>query len=242
MTSDQSDHPELFSVLSTRLGPILEQLLIDNDHQCLTTRTVALEILSDLYRKSIFNTFSAPLKEWLSQQLSVFEKNEKWNCHQPLYIRAVATLMCQILGSSDEVHSIGFHNLLIHRYNNVITECLKYLTEHTGKVDSALIAIVVDRMSNQRNVDCLKFMIDANVKWFTIDKDVFIQNALTLMKTLLNAISTFELNAPLVASAIRLTGLLVESTSDKKVYHLQLSCSQTRTTNKSMRDGKIVRD
>jgi len=209
--------------MSSRLGPILEQLVIDNDHLCLATRAITLEILFDLNRKSIFNTFSGSLKAWLSKQLSVTEKKAIWICHHPLYLRAATTLMCQILGSTDDEDlSNGFHNLVIHPYNEVIAETLKYISENTGKVDSTLIAKVIGRMSNERNIDSLKLMIDANVKWFNIDKNVFIENASKLMKTLLHTITTFELNAPLVASAIRLTGLLVESTSAKEVTYLYL--------------------
>ena len=218
-------------ILSTRLGPILEQLFVED--KCWVTRALTVEIISSLHRKSMIKEFSISFETSLTENL--FRSNiSEIPIWYPLYNRAVSELICRILASK-RIDGLTFKALLTHPNYDVTAECLKFLTQNVEHFDSNLVDAVLARMSTEKNVDCLKMMIDACAQWYD---QAFHNDAYQTMtdahktsktftetpqtskiwtktsqtsKTLIDILKKVDSSSPLFASGVRFAGLLVSS-------------------------------
>ena len=191
---------------------------------CLATRTVILEILTALHKMNIFSDFSTEFQQNLKHLLSersISSKGDFLICQQ-LHTRAVAKLSCLISGRASAKNFVDFENLLSHADNDVIKECVEYLSENAACVEEKIIETVLRRIYVEKDAECLKLLLGACIKWYPVCPNVFLYDAEKLMSTLMQVMTSFDANAPLLASGIRLSGCLVasalSSTNEKVSY------------------------
>jgi hypothetical protein len=101
--------------------------------------------------------------------------------------------------------------MLSHVDNNVVIECLEYLTENAACVDEKIVETVLHRIYVEKDAECLTLLFDACIKWYPVCQNVFLNDAERLMSKLMTIMMTFDGNTPLLASGFQLSGRLVAS-------------------------------
>ena len=129
----------------------------------------------------------------------------------PVYNQAATKMICQMLGSK-KIDEISFQDLLTHPDDDVVAECLKFLTKDVKNVNSILVNSVLERMSAEKNFDLLKMMIDACVQWYIRHTEVFQTDIVRTSNLLVYVLKKVDSkSAPLFSSAVRFAALIASS-------------------------------